>query len=282
MHWTTFTRAKRRTSCGRTSSTLGARTLENRLSRDGTSRCRPALRRTRSAHIGRTGGWRTNRGRINRTRSGLRNDQSARRHMGNGFPRSGLVLCRSSRFGYLRLRLWFSLCGNLFHRFFGWRRSDRRLRRHHDTWCLARLRCNQARSGRRCSRGCRQFGFGLSRAQRKRFFNLGLTYRSNSNRRRRSHRHLGRRGWFHSRRSRLRWNCGRRWRRSCRLRCHGGWRSRLCRHRGWCGRLGGSCRRCLLLQDRLQCIARLGDVREIKLRLKFLFPARSTRSRFRR
>jgi hypothetical protein len=173
-----------------------------------------------------------------------------------------------------RSALWFLRSRRRFDRSFG--RSNRlhhfcgrrgwcRLRRHHDAWSLTGLRCNQARRWRWGRRGYRHFGFVLT---------------------------LSRRGRLDCRRRR----CSRNWR-GClwcrwRFRCGRGWfrgSSRLCRDRSWRRRLGSDrssrfrrCSRCLLLKNRLQRVARFGDLREVEFWLRPVFRTATLGSRPRR
>jgi len=235
MHGSPFSRTHRGTRPTRSGRPLRTRTLENRLTWHGTSRCR--------TH----GSWRA---RLRRRCNGTR-----RRSFVNG-PRAGLRNDHPRRWRLWRRRL----------------RGSRRSRR--------RGRFRSSRRGLRSGRG-RHGWRGYSR--------------------RRRHRACGHRryGWTHWCRDRRRGSCNRlfdwrrhdrphrrrgqgRRRRSCgssrRLR-----RRRRCRHwlwRNWRYRRTNRRSRSsfLLLCDRLQHIARSGDVRQINLGLDFFFAAQRARS----
>ncbi len=181
----------------------------------------------------------------------------------NGFWSCGRFR-RGRRSNHLRLSL---------HR----RRGGRRLR-DHDTWSLTRLRRNQSRSWGSWNGG--QFflglGFGFNAVDRllnlRRRADRGCSCRRGRNRWRL-------RGCGSFRNGSCRFGCNRS-RGSCNGRC---WTHRRRRFDG--GRWNRTRRRCrrsmLLLQNGFQCIAGLGDVREVELRLQ-LFLAVTLRRRLRR
>lgn len=223
-----------------------ARTLENRLSRNRAARRRPALCcRLRALLLRRR--------LVNRPRTGLRHNHAPQ------WPRRARR--RRCRLGWLRLH------------------GRRRDLRH------GRSRCRLRRRRRRCRARRRQGNHNFGRRWRKNRDLLGGCGR------RRSLRHRGRcgrnhwrryhrtrhrrcrrsnrsgRGLGRDRRSRRRWRTRRR---------YGRWARRNLRH-PYC-RTRRSRRMCLLV-DRLQHVARLGNVREVELRLDSL-GGRTARPRF--
>lgn len=210
MHRTSFARTQRRTTRRRACRTLRPWALENRLTRYRTTRHRTALWRTRGPHVrSRRRRW-THRGRVHRTRSRLRHDQPPWRRLRCCRTRRSCRLRNRGRWLWLMLNCWLGRSSDLFDRFrllfLRRRHCGSRRRRYYDARSLARLRSNQARCGRRNSRGRRHFGFDLT-LNGCRWFNGRCGRRSSNGRFL-----LDRR--FHNRR-----RCGFRRRRCCRLRC---------------------------------------------------------------
>jgi hypothetical protein len=255
MHGTPLTRPQWRTGRSRH---LRPLTLKDRLPRHGTSRRWPHRRTSLCTGLNRLRRRRL----IDRPRSGLRDDHAWRRSHWRSRPH------RRCRYRWR------------------WRRGRRNRRSCH-------LNCRLRRWRRR--RWCCWANGRRWRSSRRR----GCGYRS-CRLSRRNHRRCR---WTHDRSRRprrLRRNESRCWRRRCCwFRCRW-WRRRRSRGRRRCsGWLGLNCRRAwcrrarrrrrrsrcgclLLLRDQLQNIARLGDVRQVNLRLDFFRLSPETRTARRR
>ena len=212
-------------------------------------------------------GRRTSGRRINRTRSGLRNNEPPRRRHGlrwTGY--NGRSSSRCDRlFGCSRRRGTRSWCLRCRRRGRG-ADFDRRRSCDFGLLCDLDFRLIEHRCGRAFDRCLSRFG-DLMRRARVRYRRRGRLGRSDNGRRRTWHRlrrDETRCGLaFNRRRRRARRRCYRFWRHSRGRRNDGlGWRR--CRRARWRSRLRDA------LGDRFQHIARLGNVREVDLRLELI------------